>query len=60
MDCIVRGVKKSRTWLVDFHFHFQVAIFICIDAGTELAESWIYQSCDLVKLILKFWDRAMG
>ena len=21
MDCIVHGVTKSRTWLVDFHFH---------------------------------------
>ena len=22
MDCIVRGVTKSRTWLSDFHFHW--------------------------------------
>ena len=22
MDCIVRGVAKSWTWLNDFHFHF--------------------------------------
>ena len=24
MDCIVHGVGKSRTWLSDFHFHFQI------------------------------------
>ena len=23
MDCIVRGVAKSRTFLSDFHFHFK-------------------------------------
>ena len=25
MDCIVRGVAKSRTWLNNFHFHFTPA-----------------------------------
>ena len=26
MDCIVYGVKKSRTRLSDFHFHFDQAL----------------------------------
>ena len=25
MDCIVHGVTKSRTWLSDFHIHFEMA-----------------------------------
>ena len=29
MDCIVRGVEKSRTRLSDFHFHFTTIILIC-------------------------------
>ena len=29
MDCIVRGVAKSRTRLSDFHFHFTTIILIC-------------------------------
>ena len=26
MDCIVHGVTKSRTWLSDFHFHYDPTI----------------------------------
>ena len=28
MDCIVHGVAKSRTWLSEFHFHFQVDLLV--------------------------------
>ena len=28
MDCIIHGVANSRTWLSDFHFHFQRMLFV--------------------------------
>ena len=28
MDCMVHGVTKSQTWLIDFHFHFHFPIFL--------------------------------
>ena len=27
MDWIVRGITRSRTWLSDFHFHFQAQLY---------------------------------
>ena len=30
MDSIVHGVAKSRTWLSNFHFHFQCAVWLAV------------------------------
>ena len=37
MDCIVRGVAKSWTWLSNFHFHFQAPFDVCLKVGSSFS-----------------------
>ena len=52
MDCIVRGVIKSRTQLSDFHFHWHSlhSVTDCNVLNTHLVRGNVLSICDSVRI----------